>query len=319
MINDDGVMKLKKLLFQKNLIWFKRLRSSKGASVVFALVGFMFAAMIAFVVINAAYSAATRVKRLKYDEQSFLLAESMSGIITEALTGNGNLVELPDHSQVRRPDKAAGDPDEYLKYDALTLNYQYIEQKNPSDGSITMYFNATENGGAFIESVASGDTKPTFYDVVKAKDTADVRDVSKAVRNMIRDLARKIDRGETEVQETLTTNFTNPDTNEYFSVETKFTMNSSYSISAVTEAKVLKIAGGDVLSKYIVRMDAAAAVRTDKLICAGIKSESGGVSAIQINDFTDNVADGSEELVKVSCYSVTWPADQMRSVYSTSH
>ena len=310
-------MKLSKDLFHKNIIKFKRLRSKKGASVIFALVGFMFAAMIAFVVINAAYSAATRVKRLKYDEQSFLLAESMSGIITEALTGDGNFVELPDHSKVKRPDRPAGDPNEFLKYDALTLNYQYIEQKDPSDGSITMYFNALENGSSFIQGVASGAAKPTFYDAVKAD--ADARDVSKAVRNMIRDMARKIDRGETLAAEVLTTSYTNPDTGEYYTVRTTFTMKDSYSINAVTEAKVYKSEGGAEASRYVVRMDAAAAVRTDKLVCAGTKSASGGVSTISVTDFTDNVADDSEELVKVSCYSVTWPADQMRSVYSTTH
>ncbi len=57
-------------------------------------------------------------------------------------------------------------------------------------------------------------------------------------------------------------------------------------------------------------MDASAAVRTDKIICAGTKAGDTITAA-----FTDTVADGEQELVKVSCYSVTWPQDQMRYVY----
>lgn len=305
-------MKLKKDLFPKNKIRFKRLRSKKGASVVFALVGFMFAAMISFVVINAAYSAASRVKKLKYDEQSFLLAQSMTGIITNALAGDGSAATLPDETKLKTPEG------QNLKYDALTLVYQYIEQKETvhSGGTDTIiinsFYNSDENGKVFVKNNDDGTGKNTFYDVVKGK--ASLTNAETAVQNMIRDMARAIDRGAETVSETLTTSdYTNPQTGEKYNVKTIFTMDKSYSINAVTTATVISPSGGKDLSKYIVRMDASAAVRTDKLICAGIRATDSG--SITVNDFKDYSADGNEELVKISCYSVTWPVDQMRSVY----
>ena len=309
---DDGDVKLKKDLFPKNKIQFKRLRSKKGASVVFALVGFMFAAMISFVVINAAYSAASRVKKLKYDEQSFLLAQSMTGIITNALAGDGSAAALPDETKLKTPEG------QELKYDALTLVYQYIEQKETvhSGGTDTIiinsFYNSDENGKVFVKNNDVGTGKNTFYDVVKGK--ASLTNAETAVQNMIRDMARAIDRGAETVSETLTTtDYTNPQTGEKYNVKTIFTMDKSYSINAVTTATVISPSGGKDLSKYIVRMDASAAVRTDKLICVGIRASDSG--SITVNDFKDYSADGNEELVKISCYSVTWPVDQMRSVY----
>ncbi len=291
-------------LFQKNRIHFKRLRSQKGASVIFALVGFMFAAMISFVVINAAYSAATRVKRLKYDEQSFLLAQSMSGIITDALAGSGNEVVLPDGSRIDSPE----DSSIKLKYDGMTITYQYIEEKK-ADGTIDMFYNATTTPTVFNLSTDTGEAKKTFYDTVVGK--ASITTAEAAIQNMIRDMSRKVDRGADSVTETLkTSSYSNP-AGEEFEVITEFNMNSSYSINAITTAKVKK--GEKILSTYVVRMDASAAVRTDKIVCVGLRNVAGDSITAK---FSDDIADeAGEELVKVSCYSVTWPADQMRSVY----
>ncbi len=297
---------MRKCLFRENRIQSKRLRSRKGASVVFALVGFMFAAMVSFVVINAAYSAASRVKKLKYDEQSFLLAQSMSGIIAEALSGSGGNVTLPNGTQVKSPD---GDD---LKYDALTLNYQYIEQKNPAtpdDGTLYKYYNGSENGTSFLISTSITDPKKkTFYEVVKGKTSLSA--AGTAVQALVREMARKIDQGEDAVTEKLTTQFTNP-SNEQYDVVTVFQMDSSYSINAVTTA-IVRVGGVDK-SKYIVRMDAGAAVRTDKLVCVGTKNVSAGTITAQFGESIAN--DPGEELVKVSCYSVTWPPEQIRNVY----
>ena len=298
---------MRKGLFIKNRIKSERLRSQKGASIVFALVGFMFAAMIAFVVVNAAYSAATRTKKMKVDEQSFLLAQSMSGIIAEALTGDGSVAKLPNNTDISSPDGT-------LKYDALTVGYQFIEQKNTAaDGavSINMFYNNTENGTTFTKSDETGDAKKTFC-IVKSK--ASLSDAGTSVKNMINAMAQKIDRGSESATETLTTTFTNATPGEFYKVETVFTMDKSYSINAVTTAWVKRGSdSGEILSRYIVRTDASAAVRTDKLVCVGKRSADG--NSIQAA-FTDYAADAEgEELVKISCYSVTWPVDQMRSVY----
>ena len=307
MFNENGDAQLRKVLFHKKRIGIKRLHSNKGASVVFALIGFMFAAMISFVVINAAYSAASRVKKQKYDEQSFLLAQSMSGIITEALTGDNGTVTLPNGTVVKSPSGAD------LKRDALTLSYQYIEQKETSavDGSTNtfLFYNNAEDEAAFTKSVTTGTSKKTFT-TLKGKT---LTGATLAVQTMIVEMAKKVDQGvfaegSNVIRETLTTSNDIEGTGESLVVTTEFKMDKSYSISAVTTATVSK--GGSEKSRYVVRMDASAAVRTDKIICAGTKAGDTITAA-----FTDTVADGEQELVKVSCYSVTWPQDQMRYVY----
>ena len=295
---------MRKGLFPKKRILTGRIRSRKGASVVFALVGFMFAAMISFVVINAAYSAASRVKKLKYDEQSFLLAQSMSGLIIEALSGEGGTVTLPNGSSVTAPGGEA------LKYDGMTLGYQYIEQKNSTDGSIYRYYNDSENGTVFTKNTDTGEHKKTFTTV---KGKSGISSGASAIQNMVLAMAKRVDQGLSDtVTETLTTTYTNPSTGEVYEVETIFTMDSSYSISAVTTAKV-NTGAGAMASKYIVRMDASAAVRTDKLVCVGKRDAADTTITATFNDYTADAA--GEELVKISCYSVTWPPEQLRNVY----
>lgn len=291
-------------LFPKKRILTNKLRSQKGASVVFALVGFMFAAMISFVVVNAAFSAASRVKKLKYDEQSFLLAQSMSGIIIDALSGPGSNATFPDGTTIRTPDGTD------LKYDGLAVGYQFIEQKNAADGSIYRFYNDSENAVAFTVHTDTGEHKKTF-NTVKGKGSLSA--ASTAVQNMVAAMAKRIDQGlDDEVTETLTTTYTNPDTHEVYNVETAFTMYSNYSINAVTTANV-NTPGGTNASRYIVRMDAGADVRTDKLICVGTR---GAVDGTINATFADKTADAAgEELVKISCYSVSWPPDQISTVY----
>ena len=293
---DNGEEKLRTDLFRKKRIKFKRLRSQKGASVVFAIVGFMFAAMISIVVINAAYSAANRLKKLKYDEQSILLAQSMSGIITEALSGDGSSVKLPDDSEVKLAGKE-------LKNDGLTVSYQYIESKD-STGAIAKFYNDAENGGSFAKNA----TLKTFYTTVKGKDPDTLTNSVKTVQTLILHMARMIDQGGTSASETIETT-KDLSGGETCIVTTVFTMDKSYLLTAVTTATVSK---GAISSSYAVRIDASAAVRTDKLVCAGTKSGD----TITISDFKDKYASGTEELVKVSCFSVTWPPDQARSSVS---
>lgn len=296
---------MRKSLLHTKRIRIKRLRSQKGASVVFALVGFMFAAMISFVVINAAYSAATRTKKLKYDEQAFLLAQSMSGIITEALTGSGEVITLPDDSKVHAPEK----PDVDLKYDALTIGYEYIDQKDPADGSVVMYYNSKTAKNSFVINAGTGESKSTFY---KVEGKTSLSSAATAVQNMVVAMAKKIDQGNASSAEKLTTSYNNDAVGEVYKVETEFTMDKSYSIEAITTATVTK--GGTEKSKYIVRMNASAAARTDKIVCVGTRPSA---NTISIADFKKHaVTAEGEEFVKVSCYSVTWPVDQMRSVYA---
>lgn len=226
-------------LFPKKRISLKKLHSRKGASVVFALVGFMFAAMIAFVVITAAYSAAARVKKLKYDEQSFLLAQSMSGVIIEALTGTGQKVILPDGTVVTAPGGG-----EY-KSDGLALSYQYIEQKNATDGKIIRYYNTSDGNSLFTRSDETGSDKKTFT-TLNGTDPASLTDpkAAVAVQKMVLAMAKKIDQGTaTSVTDTLTTTFDKAPTGEVYNVTTTFTMDSSYSITARTIAEVITAGG----------------------------------------------------------------------------
>lgn len=305
---------MRKVLFHKKRIMPKKLRSQRGASVIFALVSFMFAAMISFVVVNAAYSAAARVRNLKYDEQSFLLAQSMTGIITEALAGSGAVAQLPDGSQLNSPSGT-------LKYDALTVSYQYIEQKETSLTGTTSvrFYNASENGSSFVKSTTKGASKKTFTYFKGKALTAGTAAAS--VQTMIFDMAKRIDQGladadgNVKAMETLRITYKNPDSEDEYMVTTEFTMDKSYSINAVTTAVVTPKSGAGN-STYIVRMDAGAAVRTDKLICTGTKDSTGNTISAT---FSDKIADtAGEELVKVSCYSVTWPPEQVRSVYVTA-
>ncbi len=299
---------MKRILFPVKRIYSRKLRSQKGASVIFAIVGFMFAAMISMVVINAAYSAATRVKKLKYDEQAFLLAQSMSGIIADALSGSGNPQLNPDGTQKSSP----GDTE--LKYDGLTISYQYVEQRDQADGNIYKFYNDALNDTSFKKSILTGISKKTFCNV-EGKDS--LSDAAASVQNMIYTMTKRVDQGiflnsEETVRETISTDFPNPGTDEKYEVQTVFTMDNSYSINAVTTATVTT-ESGNLLSKYIVRLDANAVVRTDKFICVGKKDDSSGtITAF----FEDKQADATgEELMKISCYSVTWPPEQIKNVY----
>ncbi|WP_024866585.1 hypothetical protein [Butyrivibrio sp. FCS014] len=280
----------------------EKIRSQRGASVVFALVGFMFAAMISFVVINAAFSAASRVKKLKYDEQAFLLAQSMSGVIIEALSGSGAVAEFPTGNTLKTPE---GND---LKYDALTLSYRYIEQKDAT-GTAIRYYNASEADTEF-KKPGPGEEPKTFNAFVGK---TSLSSAGTAVQTMVYGMAQKIGQGTVDTMtETIKTNYENPHTHDKYDVETVFTMNKSLSINAVTTAKVLNSAGVEQ-SKYIVRMDASAAVRTDKYVCVGEKDAANETITV---DYSDVLADvDGEELVKVSRYSVTWPVDQLRNVY----
>ncbi len=298
---------MKRIFFPVKRIFSLKLKSKKGASVMFALIGFMFAAMISLVVVNAAYSAASRVKKLKYDEQAFLLAQSMSGIMTDALSGNGNNILLADGSTIKAP---SGDP---LKYDGLTVSYQYIELRDSADGNIYNFYNDNENGISFKKSTTTGEYKKTFSTV---KGRTSLSDAASSVQMMVFAMCKKIDQGlvnsEETVKETLTAHYPNPTSSEVYDVETVFTMDKSYSINIVTTATVTTSAGRKA-SKYIVRMDANAVVRTDKLVCVGTKNAA---DETIITAFEDKLADSTgEELVKVSSYSVTWPPEQINTVY----
>lgn len=296
-------------LFRKKRILSKKLSSQKGASAVFAIVGFMFAAMISLVVINAAYSAAAKSRRIKYDEQSFLLAQSMAGVITDALTGTGEDAKLPNGAAITSPETGQ------IKYDGLALGYQYVEQKN-NDEKVFRFYNAPAAATSFTKA-----TDGTF-NIVKGK-TFTAGTARYAVQQMIFKMAQEIDKmgpidpddpSTTSVTETLTTSFSNTDAGEDYEVETKFTMDRNYSIKAITTAKVKT--GATVVSTYIVRMDAGADVRTDKLVCVGTLNATGNTITAIFGRNTVDVTHPEEKLVKISCRSVTWPPAQRRTVYS---
>lgn len=304
---------MKQILFPVKRIFSQKLKSKKGASVMFALIGFMFAAMISLVVVNAAYSAASRVKKLKYDEQAFLLAQSMSGIIADALSGSGDELLLADGSTLKAP---SGD---VIKCDSLTISFQYIEQRNSADGVMYKFYNDNENGVSFKKSTTTGEDKKTFT-TIKGRSFSNDIDAAPSIQKMIFAMCKRIDQGLVNAEgilkatETLSTHYENPSTSEKYDVETVFTMDSSFSINTVTTASVTLQGKTEPISTYVVRMDANAAVRTDKLVCAGKKDASGeNITTVFTKKSTDSPG---EELVKISNYSVTWPPEQIRNVYA---
>ncbi len=265
----------------------------------------MFAAMISFVVINAAFSAATRAKRLKYNEQAFLLAQSMSGIITEALSGDEHNVMLPDNTTVVK--SPSGD----LKYNSPTVGYLYID--SPVDGDVLKLYNSLDHNTAFTTGTG---IKPYF--VLKGNQYDSGKEISTAateVQNLIFEMAKKVDPSTEEpVEEVISTQKNDLPTGETLKVETTLRMSNSYLLQAFTEATVTTASGEFT---YNVRMDANPVIRTDNLVCSGLRSTDG--KTIEVNFSEKDVdPDTDAELVKVSCYSITWPAEQMNCVYDTS-
>ncbi len=292
-------------LFPKKRILSKRLRSQKGASVVFAIVGFMFAAMISLVVVNAAYSAASRLRRQKYDEQAFLLAQSMSTVITEELTGtSGTSGETPGGAT--------------LSNDGITISYQYIEQKNSKNGVVeteTLY-NSSWDGQEFSKT----NVKKKFTVIESSNSLKPVTVSANSLQDMIRAMANVIaNTGSGTVTETLSASH-----GEEYEVNAVFEMDSSYSINVTITANVSM---GTQTVEYVLGMDIPSVVRKDIKICSatvdgasvnvnfGTEGEteaetpSGGEGGEGTGESTSESTE--TKLIKVTYYTITWPFDQI--------
>ena len=303
----NGDVELRTDLFPKKRILSKRLRSQKGASVVFAIVGFMFAAMISLVVVNAAYSAAARLRRQKYDEQAFLLAQSMSSVITEELTGTSGT-----------SGEASGGAT--LSNDGITISYQYIEHKNSASGVVEKLYNSSWDKNLFNKSTST--RKFTVIEsstsLVKVEDVTSMQSMILAMANVIANSGTG-----TPVTETLTTS-ASPNGDNYV-VSATFTMDSSYSLTVDIDAT---ITAGSQTVNYHLGMDIPSVVRKDiKLWPATVTDDSitvnfgsteetgsetpsgGGESGGVVGEETSESSE--TKLIKVTYYTITWPFDQI--------
>ncbi len=288
---------MKKRSFFHNLK--KCISNNRGASAVFAIVGFMFAAMIALVVVTAAYSNAIRVKKLKYEEQSFLMAQSVAGLLTEALAGDTN------------PFKTNRDkyPEGVNVADGLVLNYSCVELKDAEK-----FYNPAITGTyTQIPKTATltNDQKDSFFTITGKTLPADAKT---AYRNVIRNMAAELSyKGITAapIERTLETKPVIDGAT--YTITTKLTMNANYSLKAITEVKVST-------TTYILNMSADALAVTETVVGTGTitKNPASGIAeGVVITSATPpaEVSD-TETTVKIKDRYITWPADSISTVYS---
>ena len=273
-----------------------KVKSRKGASVVFAIVGFMFAAMISLVVVSAAYSNAVKTKKQRYEEQSFLAAQSMAGIVSEALSGD----TLEDGAI----DVASG----------LTMSYQYIDYTDPTSGDTVRYYreateglNYQETGG--IGTFKKGDDK-SFHNVKGA--LVSDGSAAKSMRELIKLMARDVDYGRTVTPATIETS------EEVNGVLCKAKVEVSMDENYTLTFRITGNAGGK--AEYVVAIIARGSVSADRpqLSRGTITDTLDTISIPEIGKANVDVLAG-EESFKVVTYTVKWPSNQIKSTASQAH
>ncbi len=271
-----------------------KVKSRKGASVVFAIVGFMFAAMISLVVVSAAYSNAVKTKKQRYEEQSFLAAQSMAGIVSEALSG--------DTLEAGAIDVASG----------LTMSYQYIDYTDPETGDTTRYYregteglNYQETGG--MGTFVTGDDK-SFHNVKGATAGSS----AESLRKLIKLMARDVDYGRTVTATDIETSKEIDGVN--CTAKATVSMDKNYNLTV----KITGNAGGK--AEYAVSIIARASVSADRpqLSSGTITEDLSSITIPVIGTANVDVLAGDQSF-KVVTYTVKWPANQIESAASQAH
>ncbi len=288
---------MKKKSFFHNLK--RSVSNNRGASAVFAIVGFMFAAMIALVVVSAAYSNAIRVKKLRYEEQSFLMAQSIAGLLTDAIAG------VPDSFQTLRDEY----PNGVDVGDGLVLNYTFVEFRD-ADAFYSPVVIGTYN--QIPKTVAVDTVKDDFF-TITGKDLS-ASAVKTAYRNVIRNMAAEISYKGITVAPLERTLETKPVIDGVtYTITTKLTMNANYSLKALTEVKVST-------TTYILNMSADALTVTETVVGTGTvtKDVSTGIATgVKVtSDVPPTEVSDTQTTVKIKDRYITWPADSISTVYS---
>ncbi len=274
------------------------LRSTKGASVVFAIVGFMFAAMISIVVVSLAYSNALKNRKQQFEQQSFILAQNMAAIITDALAGND------DTSSPFASD------DDSTSTSGLTVGIQRIDEsvKNATGGydKIVLYNPAgvTDSGSVTFET----DKTNLKYSIIDEKSGVLANGTN--LRTVIKGMATKVLRGETPSSQVLSTSLNDGTTTS--EVEATLNMDSAYTLTAKIVAETKK---GSVTGLYCLELTAYATVGSTPGQCSGTIEDLGSgkyKATVQLDTISSDI---TKKTMKVITDNVKWQTNQIKIEY----
>ncbi|MBE5842580.1 MAG: hypothetical protein E7302_00215 [Butyrivibrio sp.] len=264
-----------------------KLNEHTGASVVFAIVGFMFAAMVSLVVVSAAYSNALRLKSVKREEQMNLVAQGVCGVVTDALAGTDTV-----SSNLKIPENDEGS----IIKQGYTLNYQFVDV---TEGSTTTRYYTTQSGGVFgndymLKADSIGDDTSLFVEY--GKEDASVVQMRKLISIMAKEILKS---GNKNPATPVTLTASDELDGETYSITADISMNKNFELEIITTVAV-----GEN-NKYVVRLNADPVYVSQKETVKGIV-DTNGASITSTGDQNFKVND---------CY-ITWPASQITSVTS---
>ncbi len=255
-------------------------RSTKGASVVFAIVGFMFAAMISMVVVNAAYSSASRLKTMKQNEQTYLLAKAVTDSFTEALAADdGSTVTMVAPSGIDLE------------------NCFVIMNRTIEEGTAYTLYEQQAGNGVFTATIPDDAT-----DMYKVSGTT-----AEAFRTIILKMMHDLDKNDTlpEVSESITSEKTIELGGYSYELgeNSKITMDNNREITLLVEVK-----SGDIT--YCTRLQAKPiSVSKNDIALATVTLDSEG----KITEAT--LSDTGTNYINVKSSYITWPSDSISSVF----
>lgn len=266
----------------------EKLKKHTGASAVFAIVGFMFAAMVSLVVVSAAYSNALRLKSMKREEQMSLVAQGVNGVVTDALAG----MDDPS-SNLKIPKNEDG---EIIKQ-GYTLNYQFVDV---TEGATTTRYYTTQSGGSFgndymLAASSIGDGTNLFVEY--GKEDASVVQMRKLITKMAKEVLKS---GSKNPATPVTLTASDELGGDTYTITADISMNRNFELEIIT---TVEVAGSD--SNYVVRLNADPVYVSQKETVKGI---------VDINGATIS-ATGEQNFKVNDCY-ITWPAKQITSVTS---
>ena len=274
-------------------------RSTKGASVVFAIVGFMFAAMISLVVVNAAYSNAAKVKKQRYDEQASIISQSMASIIVNALAGDKVEPTIAGVT-ARTTDGSKG----------LIVSHHFIETMDSVAGTNVTLYQTSKTSGVYAPktTLVAGDF---FYNI---DEKTGVATSSADMRKLFIAMAKAVKASDAEVSQDISVSHTTAD-GVVCECTASITMDKNFNIEADIKGKAEK---GSLKGAYRLNLSAPATSGTISDVNLGQITENattGQIESISYPAAGTADPDNGKKMVKRSTFYVKWPQDQISSTY----